>query len=255
MGGGIYFNNDGLNIASSKANPAVIQQNKKVESVDEETGTANNIYVYTGQTIKIGKLQDGCKIGISEEVSKDDITFTAGYEQNNKGVHPSRYFTSDDSEYLTDYIRNEDMTEVRLAKGAIITFKVQNGTWSDGTTGDRIVFVNYAAGTSEGTLSDSEIPTGMLPIEGYDEPGAWNSEINKTVSEEMTYIYSFTKNTADSGDSSDSSDSPDVSDPGETETPKTGDESNIALWFAVMITACAVLSGIAVCNKNKKSTK
>lgn len=189
-GGGVYFNNNRFHIAPQQGCIATIQQNQKTTSIETETETENNVFVYTGQTIEIGELKAGCKIGITEQASRDDIPFTLGYAQNNIGVHPSYYFVSDDSAYLTDYIQT-DTQEVRLAKGSAITFKIENGTWSDGTTNDKTAFVYYTAGTLQGSLLESDIPSGMIPFKGYGKNGKWNPELNTAVTEAIIYTYRF----------------------------------------------------------------
>ena len=75
---------------------------------------------------------------------------------------------------------------------AIVTFKVENGTWSDDTSNDKTVTVNLSAG--KGTLSGSDVPTGMKANANY-EGGAWdttpNTETNG-ITGDVTYTYKFT---------------------------------------------------------------
>ena len=74
---------------------------------------------------------------------------------------------------------------------ATVTFKVKNGTWSDGTNADKTVRVNLSAG--KGTLSNSAVPTEMKANANY-EGGAWdttpNTETNG-ITGDVTYTYSF----------------------------------------------------------------
>lgn len=76
---------------------------------------------------------------------------------------------------------------------ATVTFKVENGTWSDGSSDDKTVQVALTNG--KGTLQKAQIPTGMKPAEGY-EGGAWdvtpNTETNG-ITGNATYTYRFTK--------------------------------------------------------------
>lgn len=58
----------------------------------------------------------------------------------------------------------------------IVTFKVQNGTWSDHLSADKNVTVDLRNGF--GTLSENDVPTGMIPDGGYQAPGAWDSRPN-----------------------------------------------------------------------------
>lgn len=74
---------------------------------------------------------------------------------------------------------------------ATVTFKVENGTWSDGTNADKTVTVNLSAG--KGTLSNSDVPTEMKANANY-EGGAWNTTPNTEangITGDVTYTYSF----------------------------------------------------------------
>ena len=75
---------------------------------------------------------------------------------------------------------------------ATVTFKVENGTWSDGTTDNKTTIVTMFDG--KGTLSGSDVPTGMKANANY-EGGAWdtipNTETNG-ITGDVTYTYKFT---------------------------------------------------------------
>lgn len=71
-----------------------------------------------------------------------------------------------------------------------VTFKVQNGKWSNGSSEDRNVPVELHNGL--GTLSEADVPTGMTPDTGYKAPGAWDSRPNTNtggISEKENYVY------------------------------------------------------------------
>ena len=78
----------------------------------------------------------------------------------------------------------------------IVTFKVQNGTWSGGTSEDRNVPVALRNGF--GTLSADAVPTeptDMIPDNGYKAPGAWDIRPNTNadgISETGNYVYTYT---------------------------------------------------------------
>ena len=57
-----------------------------------------------------------------------------------------------------------------------VTFKVQNGTWSDGTAEDKTVTVELRNGL--GTLSEDDVPTGMTPATEHKAPGTWDLRPN-----------------------------------------------------------------------------
>ena len=71
-----------------------------------------------------------------------------------------------------------------------VTFKVQNGTWSDGLSADKTVTVELRNGL--GTLSEDAVPTGMTPDTEHKTPGAWDSRPNTNtdgISETGNYVY------------------------------------------------------------------
>lgn len=74
-----------------------------------------------------------------------------------------------------------------------VTFKVKNGTWSDGKSADRNVTVELRNGL--GTLSADAVPTGMTPDNEHKAPGAWDSRPNTNtdgISETGNYVYTYT---------------------------------------------------------------
>ena len=74
-----------------------------------------------------------------------------------------------------------------------VTFKVQNGKWSNGTAEDETVPVALSNGL--GTLSEKDVPTGMIPDDGYQTTGAWDSRPNTDpngISETGNYVYTYT---------------------------------------------------------------
>ena len=74
-----------------------------------------------------------------------------------------------------------------------VTFKVQNGTWSDGKSEDKTVTVALRNGL--GTLSADAVPTGMTPDNEHKAPGAWDSRPNTNtdgISETGNYVYTYT---------------------------------------------------------------
>ena len=74
-----------------------------------------------------------------------------------------------------------------------VTFKVQNGKWSDGTAEEKTVTVELRNG--RGTLSEDDVPTGMTPDTEHKTPGAWVSRPNTNtdgISETGNYVYTYT---------------------------------------------------------------
>jgi uncharacterized repeat protein (TIGR02543 family) len=80
-----------------------------------------------------------------------------------------------------------------------VTFKVVNGTWSDGTKTDKTVYVTLTNG--KGTLATASVPTGMTANSGY-TGGSWNvTPVTTTdgITKEVTYTYTFTPTTTPGG--------------------------------------------------------
>ncbi len=74
-----------------------------------------------------------------------------------------------------------------------VTFKVQNGKWSDDSSADKTVTVNLRNGL--GTLSPKDVPTGMTPDTDHKAPDAWDSHPNTNtdgISETGNYVYTYT---------------------------------------------------------------
>ena len=76
-----------------------------------------------------------------------------------------------------------------------VTFKVQNGTWSNGTAEDNTVTVELRNGL--GTLSPKDVPTGMTPVDEneYKATGTWDILPNTNadgISETGNYVYTYT---------------------------------------------------------------
>lgn len=81
-----------------------------------------------------------------------------------------------------------------VATTAMVTFRIANGTWVDGTTADKHVMVPLISG--KGTLDAASIPTGMKANSGY-IGGVWDvqpSTSPDTVTGDVVYTYSFKPN-------------------------------------------------------------
>ena len=77
----------------------------------------------------------------------------------------------------------------------IVTFKVQNGTWSGGATEDKTVPVKLRNGL--GTLSAKDVSTDMTPVDEneYKATGSWDIRPNTNadgISETGNYVYTYT---------------------------------------------------------------
>lgn len=78
-----------------------------------------------------------------------------------------------------------------LENKALLVFRVVNGTWADGSHGDKTVVVLLEDG--KGTLSNADVPTGMKPNQNYTN-GHWDQTPDTTVgsiSGNHTYTYLY----------------------------------------------------------------
>ena len=81
-----------------------------------------------------------------------------------------------------------------------VTYKVVNGSWSDGTTEAKTETVEEGA-------SPASVPTGMKANSGY-TGGSWDTDPSTaTISADTTFTYTFVADSSSSGDSSDSGNS------------------------------------------------
>ena len=147
---------------------------KTAEAVFEDAVTENAITI-DGYTL----VDDECKT-IKIDIENNVINFY--YAADNFGG-------GDDGD-------EGDGTPDKYQKKVI--FKVVNGIWADGTTVNKVVYLElmkdgeYAV---DGTAS-LVAPAGMVANEGY-KNGSWNAEIPSTVSgtETLTFTYSFVRST------------------------------------------------------------
>ncbi|MBR4743597.1 MAG: hypothetical protein IK082_05325 [Oscillospiraceae bacterium] len=82
----------------------------------------------------------------------------------------------------TDYA--SPVTDLGLYTPITVTYKVVNGVWSDGSTGDKTEMVAFEQ-------KPAAVPTGMTASEGY-TGGAWDSDpAAATIKKATTFTYSF----------------------------------------------------------------
>ena len=82
----------------------------------------------------------------------------------------------------TDYA--SPVTEIALYAPYTVTYKVENGVWSDESTGNKTEYVAYGQ-------KPANVPTGMIAWEGY-TGGAWTPDPTKTaITRPTTFTYTF----------------------------------------------------------------
>lgn len=134
---------------------------------------------------------------------------------NTKDKYAGYVFDKTDPETIPDTIADKGVIKVYYAKDenkdgipdkyqATVTFKVVNGSWSDGDTNDQkrtVTLYEKNATTGVWTLCSEadrtiNVPTGMKPATGYVEnSGAWNNQAitdgKVVVAADATYTYTF----------------------------------------------------------------
>ena len=176
MSGGEISNNTNCGINMWNSN-VTLSGTAKIIGNKNKSGEDCNLPLGNDKTITVGKFSTGAQSGITANSQRP---FSIGYNTNNSGIAPATFFKSDDSRYA---VALTDGGEAQLV-GYTVTYKVVNGTWSDGTTTD--ITEDVASGEKP-----AKVPTGMKPAEGY-TGGAWDKDPTAaTITEATTFTYTF----------------------------------------------------------------
>ena len=179
MSGGEITDNAECGIQMWNSN-VTLSGTAKIIGNKNASGEDCNLPLGNDKTITVGKFSTGAQIGITANSQRP---FSIGYNTNNSGIAPATFFKSDDSGYA---VALTDSGEAQLVSGYTVTYKVVNGTWSDGTTTD--ITEDVASGEKP-----AKVPTGMKPAEGY-TGGAWDKDPTAaTITEATMFTYAFTK--------------------------------------------------------------
>ena len=120
-------------------------------------------------------------------------------------------------------------------------------TYTDGVENEEI----FADQLTENILSGTATPefNGTPKRDGYEFTG-WTPEVAKTVTGDAVYTAEWKKLV-----SSENPSKPTDENNGGTNAPETGDNSNMALWFALLFVSGTGLFGVTVYNRKKKYGK
>ncbi len=147
----------------------------------EQTSTATSGYskrLHQRATAKILEQIQGKSI---DEIASIEIDAASGATRSTETFKSA-------IKKLAEKLKVEEKKDIERT----VTFKIENGSWSDGSTEDKIVELKGKEGETL-TLAADQIPEIGEPNDGY-KVGSWNVEpIAGEVTEDVEYVYSFVK--------------------------------------------------------------
>ena len=159
----------------------------KVENSKLYFITESTIFFRDTVTITNSNVYMESQNPVLEIVNDKNIIINGDYiitDKDNKLIHTKK--TGTNTRYV--YEDESETKSLMFSPKINITFKIENGTWNDGTTNNIVLEKNYWS-----NLSEDEIPKNMKPKKGY-EKGSWNKDIvYDDLKEEYEYVYTFVK--------------------------------------------------------------
>ena len=200
---------------------------------DDKFKLSGNVAICDNEAMDIrvagGKITIPGELTNTERISVSMDTIGVFTNSTNTNYNIASKFTSDNTNYAVG--KNADGQLYIDTDPAVVTYKIVNGTWSDGTT-DKTEVV--AKGS---TLSD--IPTGMKPAAGY-TTGKWDKDpAEAAITEDTVFTYTMAKQQPSSGSTSSSSSS----------SSSSGTKPTTSV-NSVSTTASGSTSGATVTDKN-----
>ena len=145
-----------------------------VQESEGGTATADRPYADAGQTINLTARPKGGYVFDRWEV------ISGGVELNNPSAAETTFVTNGNDVVIKPHFTKLDV----VITFQQVTYKVVNGTWSDGTTENKTEYVLRG-------FKPSEVPTGMIAGKGFTE-GAWDVDPASTsITEATTFTYTF----------------------------------------------------------------
>ncbi len=151
--------------------------------------TADQVKPFTLDENGSYKLNEVADVPHNMKPDADHTENGAWYNASGNKVSFSNVTITEDTTYTYRF------DPIQYNEKAIVTFKVVNGTWVNGTTDDKVVTIPLTKG--KGTLKDTDVPSGMLANTGYDN-GKWDKQPNtaeNAVTGDVIYIFSFAPKT------------------------------------------------------------
>ena len=170
-----------INVTVNKARAIVATVNENSRTYD---GTEKPLVTVDNSTLVGGTMKYALGTdGITKPTEGWSDTIPTGKDA---GTYYVWYKAVGDTDHIDS---NAECVPVEILElvSLTVTYKVVNGTWSDGTTTD-------ITETVQSGLKPVSVPTGMKASEGY-TGGAWNTNpADATITEATTFTYTFDAN-------------------------------------------------------------
>ena len=225
--------------SGTAADPVVNQDGSLTVTLKFTVEQKENTVTVEGGTANPAKAAKGKKITLAANGN------TAEQQFDRWIVKEGEVKFADETDPNTTFMMPGTPVTVRAiynsASKAVITFKIEGGTWDGSYAGDKTVVIPLL--NSKGTLKAGIVPKDMQANEGY-EGGKWDVEpvtSQDGITGNVVYTYSFTK-TAGAED--------------ETETTESGSKIPV-LWIVIgaVVVAAAVIIGIVIGKKKGSGPK
>ncbi|MBO6298163.1 MAG: hypothetical protein J6N53_04895, partial [Lachnospiraceae bacterium] len=139
---------------------------------------------------------DGKLTGLTtamEYQKSGDTSWTAGTDSDITGLVPGTYYVRVKATDTTNASGNQELT-IKGFVSYIVTFKVVNGAWNDGTNADKTVTLTGWEGDKLMLTSDQIPRAGSKPYSTY-KFGNWDvtPSADTEITEDTTYTYTYVK--------------------------------------------------------------
>lgn len=184
-----------------------------------------------------------------EKISSEDVEVTASITTNGVGDYKGTMTFTGPSQWFYD----------RFDKGGI--FVQQENAGEPDWTYDDTVWCLCPSVVAMASTDDaaSENPISIYPtgFEESDDGGRfYYRDLDKNPVKQMTFTNTYTKSITEPKDPTKSNSSANTTKNSKTtKSPNTGDNSNLALWFALLAVSAAGVAGTGVYSKRRRSSR
>ena len=219
---------------------------KDINSDDIVVGDLENV-VYNGKDQKLVptvKTSDGTDL-----LSSD---YTISYSSDTKNVGEVTVTIKGIGNYTGTVTKTYEITKKEL------TVKTESG--EKVYDGKALTAKGSIEGFVEGESAELKVTGSQTDVGTSDNKYTivWNDttkESNYEVKETVGTLTVKAQSTNNGQNSQNNNDNQNISNNGNSSTPQTGDNSNIGLWFAILLLSCGAVTAITVALKKKKSNR